>query len=90
MLLTALITAAIQPWAQAAESVHDRRGDSDTESRWVTPQGLPEGHNGGTLERLVAPAAPTRPHIMLILFEYAGISGSHCFLGGPCWADFIG
>jgi len=34
---------------------------------WVTPQGLPAGHNGGFKELLVEPAAgPTKPHIVMV------------------------
>ena len=38
-------------------------------AQWVAPQGLPAGHNGGTLERLTSPAAGTQPHIVMILLD---------------------
>jgi arylsulfatase B len=42
------------------------------EDVWVAPQGLPRGHNDGTLERLVKPAAVKRPHIWMLLFDDYG------------------
>ena len=36
---------------------------------WVSPRGLPTGHNGGTLERLATPAAGKQPHIFMILLD---------------------
>jgi hypothetical protein len=54
--------------ATAAASAEHNSADGD---RWVSPQGLNEGHNGGTLERLVPPAAGAKPNIMMILFECA-------------------
>ena len=76
MLLTVLAAAMT---AAEREPVLDRPAGTEHHTSavesgsWVKPLGLPEGHNGGTLERLAAPAGPTRPHIMLILFECADV-----------------
>ena len=50
------------------------RADAATPAngRWVHPQGLPSGHNGGTKERLVSPAGGTRPHVVMILQDDYG------------------
>ena len=39
---------------------------------WVTPKGLPAGHNGDQKERLTTPVAGKQPHIMMILFDDYG------------------
>jgi arylsulfatase A-like enzyme len=43
-----------------------------TPDSWVAPQGLPAGHNGGFKERLVEPAASTKPNIVMLLFDDYG------------------
>ena len=43
--------------------------DSSAQGRWVAPQGLPKGHNGGHLERLTAPSAGKRPHVVVLLMD---------------------
>jgi hypothetical protein len=40
--------------------------------QWVRPAGLPEGHNGGVLERITEPAGGVKPHIMFVLFDDYG------------------
>ena len=48
---------------------------SGTSSTWVRPgsrPGLPAGHNGDTLERLVRPSAGKQPHVLLVLFDDYG------------------
>ena len=61
--LTALFVASI-----AARSAKNP-GKHGSSAKWVAPQGLPVGHNGGTLERLTSPAAGKQPHILMILLD---------------------
>ena len=58
---------------------------ADTAERWVKPLGLPDGHNGGTLERLVEPRAGKQPHIWMLLFDDYGWAdaGWHRNYTGP-------
>jgi len=65
-LLLAL-AAAFTPTAKAFSSPSASPSD-----RWVLPEGLPEGHNGGQRERLTAPASGKQPHILMILFDDYG------------------
>ena len=54
-----------------AQRPHPASGASNEE--WVAPRGLPEGSNGGTLERLTRPAgAGKQPHIVFILWDDYG------------------
>ena len=51
-----------------------RTKDMDTNGmqvggRWLMPQGLAPGHNGGFLEREVPPSGGRKPHLVLILFD---------------------
>jgi hypothetical protein len=55
--------------ATAAASAEHNSADGD---RWVSPQGLNEGHNGGTLERLVPPAVGAKRFAILRLRWYVG------------------
>ena len=43
-------------------------------AEWVRPQGFPDDHNGGFLERLTQPAHPEgkKPHILMLLFDDFG------------------
>ena len=45
---------------------------SPTQDSWVLPKGLADGHNGGQHERLTAPVADKKPHILMILFDDYG------------------
>eukprot|EP00038_Savillea_parva_P020803 m.32546 g.32546 ORF g.32546 m.32546 type:complete len:730 (-) comp4898_c0_seq1:218-2407(-) len=45
---------------------------SNVDEQWVKPQGLPDGHNGGTLERLTQPRGGKKPHLMFVLFDDYG------------------
>ena len=59
--------------------------------QWVSPAAagggglLRPGHNGGTLERLIAPAGAKRPHIWMLLFDDYGWAdaGWHRNYTGP-------
>lgn len=66
MLLSVLLTAGVVGVAVAITL------KNDDAQQWVYPHGLPEGHNGGFLERLVEPAGDKKPHILFILFDDYG------------------
>ena len=49
---------------------------ADASDTCVAPLGFAEGHNGGVLERLVPSAAPTKPHVLFIMWDDYGWAGA--------------
>ena len=62
-----LVALVVGPAVEASAEHNSADGD-----RWVSPQGLNEGHNGGTLERLVPPAVGAKRFAILRLRWYVG------------------
>jgi hypothetical protein len=76
LLLAAGAAAAAAAGGPGSADDAEPAGTSAAPAEWVSPAGLPAGHNGGTLEQLARPAGPSRPNVLFVLWDDYGWAGA--------------
>ena len=76
LLLLLLAAGAAAAGGPGSADDAEPAGTSAAPAEWVSPAGLPAGHNGGTLEQLAKSAGPSRPNVLFVLWDDYGWAGA--------------